>query len=187
MPTAIIPVSVFDTAIPLPDDGEAVNRASLVQFAQPSVNRSEFLKDKVQNTNQTIFRSGAATASAIVLGTTDTLVNSYGSPLGGAAAGDRFTIHFSARVSMLSGTPGLTSVTATAYLDGALLPGFAEVEMDALFQVRTLSWVWFAQPGVVSPTPSIDIFMKRSTAVNAVSALSRGASVVIERPVGAIP
>lgn len=53
MPTNVVPVSSFDAAIPAPDDGEDVDRASLTQFVQPLANREEFLKDEKLGSDKT--------------------------------------------------------------------------------------------------------------------------------------
>lgn len=49
MPTDLTEVSQFTANVPTPDDGEDVDAASVIQFAQPLADRTQYLKNLVPN------------------------------------------------------------------------------------------------------------------------------------------
>lgn len=181
MPTNITPAATFDTVIPAPNDGEAVDRASLVQFAQPILNRTEALK----STLTTVFGVRDLAASTVVGPLT--IVTSPGvsvvsGTLANSLAGDIVTIDASIYTEHTAGPSGFDRITLRAAVNGVSVP----VSNRPIFWLDTnlgaqqmVSWK-FQVVAPVNATP-YQLFVERQAAGGTVVVQLASVRVTAER------
>lgn len=181
MPTNVVPASTFDVVIPAPDDGEAVDRASLVQFVQPSVNRSEFLKDVLALRKMVTVNEGQSSTGPTSIGTGATNLGTLSVP--GSNSGDVFKLQIDVRFNV---TVADSSVIVQMDGPGGIFVPKGIITLGpATVADGTLSFHWYHTSAGGALTFDFEAFKVNGGA--SVSATDRTFSMNATRDIGAIP
>jgi len=187
MPTNVTPVGTFDTTIPAPDDGEDIDRASLVQFVQPAVNRSEFLKDTVQNTQKIIFQRAVSAVGGLTLTNAFQSVISLAVPGGVVLEGDFVSCTYS-QMSLYATVGGFDRVYLGMEIGGVLHAAQPNMWIDTLQEEIMQCWTWGTTvPAGPPATFACDAQSRVQNAVGNIDVVMAGLSMTVTRDIGAIP
>ncbi len=179
MPTVIVPVDSFDTIIPAPDDGEAVDRASLVQFAQPILNRTEATKEEL-NTS-----FGMRQANVLETFGPDPIVLAPGvsivsGTLSDSLTGDLVTLTTNVMIEYVSGPTAFDRITLRAEINGGPM-GVTPVFWvnDSLGSQQLATWSFSATAPV--DATSFELFVERQGSAGVIAVQVTSTRVQAER------